>query len=108
MPAKQEACTAIMTEIKDTDSDHFEAKVYDKNDNIIDNIKNLDYSKMEILNSDSEVSKIIAKGDIPFVTVEDNALVLVDTPGPNNSRDPKHREATVSYTHLTLPTILLV
>lgn len=94
MPAKQEACTAIMTEIKDTDSDHFEAKVYDKDDNIIDNIKNLDYSKMEILNSDSEVSKIIAKGDIPFVTVEDNALVLVDTPGPNNSRDPKHREAT--------------
>ena len=29
MPAKQEACTATITEIKDNDADHFMAKVYD-------------------------------------------------------------------------------
>ncbi len=94
MPAKQEACTATITEIKDSDSDHFEAKVYDKDGNLIETLDNLTYSIMERLNSNPAVSKIRTEGNIPFVTSEDVALVLVDTPGPNNSRDPEHRAAT--------------
>lgn len=95
MPAKQEACTATITKIKDNDSDHFMAKVYDANDNLIKVQPELSLEIMNDLNSNPQVSRIEVEGNIPFVTADDVALVLVDTPGPNNSRDPEHRAATV-------------
>lgn len=94
MPAKQEACTATITEIKDNDADHFKVQAYDKDGNLIESHENLTYSIMEKLNSNLAVSRIRAEGNIPFVTADDVSLVLVDTPGPNNSRDPEHRAAT--------------
>lgn len=94
MPAKQEACTATITEIKDNDADHFSAEVYDSNGELIESYPELSLEIMEKLNNDPEVSKIRVEGDIPFVTAEDVSLVLVDTPGPNNSRDPEHKKAT--------------
>lgn len=94
MPAKQEACTATITEIKDNDADHFMAKVYDSSGNLIQTHPELTFEIMDSLNSNPEVSKIHVEGNIPFVTAEDVSLVLVDTPGPNNSRDPEHKAAT--------------
>ena len=47
---------------------------------------------MERLNGDKKVSVIKVNGKIPFVSSEDVSLVLIDTPGPNNSRDPEHKE----------------
>lgn len=94
MPAKQEACTATITEIKDTDSDCFVAKVYNANGELIQTYPELTFEIMEKLNGDPNVSKIRAEGNIPFVESEDVSLVLVDTPGPNNSRDPEHKAAT--------------
>lgn len=94
MPAKQEACTATITEIKDTDGDCFVAKVYNSNGDLIQSYPELTFEIMEKLNSNPDVSKIRAEGNIPFVSSEDVSLVLVDTPGPNNSRDPEHRAAT--------------
>lgn len=70
MPAKQEACTATITEIKDNDADHFEARVYDKDGNLIESHDNLTYSIMERLNSNPAVSRIRTEGDIPFVNME--------------------------------------
>lgn len=94
MPAKQEACTATITEIKDNDADYFNAVVYDRQEENIGSYENITYSMMEELNSDQNVSKIKIEGNIPFVSSDDVSLVLVDTPGPNNSRDPKHKAAT--------------
>ena len=94
MPAKQEACTATITEIKDNDGDCFTAKAYDTNGQLIQTYPNLTFEIMEKLNSSPEVSKIRAEGNIPFVSSDDVSLVLVDTPGPNNSRDPEHKRAT--------------
>lgn len=94
MPAKQEACTATITEIKDTDSDHFSAKVYASDGHLIQTHSNLTFEIMNSLNSNPAVSKIRVEGNIPFVTSEDVSLVLVDTPGPNNSRDPEHQRST--------------
>ena len=94
MPAKQEACTATITEIKDTDGDCFVAKVYNANGELIQTYPELTFEIMEKLNGDPNVSKIRAEGNIPFVESEDVSLVLVDTPGPNNSRDPEHKAAT--------------
>lgn len=94
MPAKQEACTATITKIKDNDADCFMAKVYDKDGTLIQTHTELTYETMEQLNANPSVSRIQVEGNIPFVTSDDVSLVLVDTPGPNNSRDPEHKAAT--------------
>ena len=94
MPAKQEACTATITKIKDNDADCFMAKVYDKDGTLIQTHAELTCETMEQLNSNPSVSRIQVEGNIPFVTADDVSLVLVDTPGPNNSRDPEHKAAT--------------
>lgn len=107
MPAKQEACTATITEIKDNDADHFEAKVYDKEGRLIESHTELTYEVMEQLNSNPSVSKIRAEGNIPFVTSDDVSLVLVDTPGPNNSRDPEHKAATYRMLSESSKTVVL-
>ncbi|HHD2737331.1 dynamin family protein [Clostridium perfringens] len=97
MPSKQEACTAIITRIKDTDNKSWEAEVYSKDNQLIETHKELNYETMERLNSDNNVSLIKVNGDIPFVTSEDVSLVLVDTPGPNNSRDPEHKKVQSEF-----------
>lgn len=107
MPAKQEACTATITEIKDNDSDRFTAKVYDKEGKLIETQPELTYEVMEQLNSNPLVSRIRAEGNIPFVTSEDVSLVLVDTPGPNNSRDPEHKAATYRMLSESSKTVVL-
>lgn len=107
MPAKQEACTATITEIKDNDADKFTASVYDKDGNLIESHDELTYSVMEHLNANPAVSRIRAEGNIPFVTADDVSLVLVDTPGPNNSRDPEHRAATYRMLSESSKTVVL-
>lgn len=107
MPAKQEACTATITEIKDNDADHFMAKVYDSNGNLIQTYPELSFEIMDSLNSNPEVSKIRAEGNIPFVTAEDVSLVLVDTPGPNNSRNSEHKAATYRMLSESSKTVVL-
>lgn len=94
MPAKQEACTATITEIKDNDENTFRATVYDKNGELIETHPELTLEIMNCLNSNPSVSRIVAEGNIPFVSSDDVSLVLLDTPGPNNSRDPEHKAAT--------------
>ena len=90
MPSKQEACTAIITRIKDNDSPNWQAEVRNKEGRTIETYEELTYQTMDRLNSDKNVSEIRVTGDIPFVTADDVSLVLIDTPGPNNSRDPEH------------------
>lgn len=94
MPSKQEACTAIITRIKDClqGDAPFKAKVYDKDEKLLESHENLTYQIMERLNSDENVSVIKTIGNIPFVSSDDVSLVLIDTPGPNNSRDPRHKK----------------
>ncbi|OMD44061.1 dynamin family protein [Paenibacillus odorifer] len=92
MPSKQEACTAIITRIKDITQDAvpFMAEVYNKEEKLAETHTILTYPIMERLNSNENISEIKVLGNIPFVSSEDVSLVLIDTPGPNNSRDPRH------------------
>jgi len=94
MPSKNDACTATITEIKDNDGDCFTAKVYNSNGELLQVHPDLTIEIMNTLNEDSNVSKMRAEGNIPFVSSEDVTLVLVDTPGPNSARDPEHKAAT--------------
>jgi len=57
MPAKQEACTATITTIRDTDSDYFSCVAKDKEEYIVQKKDNISLSDMERLNENPDVSK---------------------------------------------------
>ncbi len=107
MPAKQEACTATITEIHDNDEAVYRAEAFDGLDNLIETQPELSYEIMDRFNSSTDVSKVKAYGNIPFVTSEDVSLVLIDTPGPNNSRDPQHRATTYNMLSESSKTLVL-
>ena len=107
MPATQEACTATITEIHDNDMDDFVADVFDSAGNLIESHSELTYETMERLNESPIVSRIKARGNIPFVDSGDVSLVLIDTPGPNNSRDLEHRVTTYNMLKESSKTLVL-
>lgn len=107
MPSKNESCTATISRIKDTDDENFIARVYDKNSSLIEVQPELSYEIMQKLNSDESVSVIDIEGDIPFVSSDDMSLVLVDTPGPNNSRDENHKATTYRMLSESSKTLVL-
>ncbi|MCM1328023.1 MAG: dynamin family protein [Ruminococcus sp.] len=94
MPSKNEACTAVITEILDNDSEDFSAYVFDENGIMLREIPNLTYDIMNELNGDERVSRISAEGNIPFLDSNNTALQLVDTPGPNNAQNQNHKNTT--------------
>ena len=96
MPAANEATTATIVRIVDTGTDQkdFSAVAFDKSGNIVSKIDKVNLSDMKKLNADPKVSTVELKGRIPFVQSVGMKLVLVDTPGPNNSRDKRHEEMT--------------
>ena len=94
MPSKNEACTATITEILDNDNEVFEAVVYDQDNVVLQEVSNLTYETMDELNDNPDVYRIAAKGNIPFLDAKNTALMLVDTPGPNNSQNQAHKNTT--------------
>lgn len=94
MPSKNEACTATITEILDVDDPHFSAIVYDGDNNMIQEVPELTLEIMGELNDDEKVHRVSAEGDIPFLDSKSTALMLVDTPGPNNAQNQAHKNTT--------------
>lgn len=92
MLSKNEACTAMITSLKDNDEPVFKAEAFDAAGNLVEKIPELNYEKMDELNSNPNIIRVEAKGDIPFIDANDIALELLDTPGPNNSQDSTHRD----------------
>jgi len=94
MPSRDEACTAMITRIKDCDEvNGYSGEVYCKDEDMPAEVYDeLTYPVMEKLNSNPNVSEIHMIGNIPFVQADDTSLVLIDTPGPNNARDASHRK----------------
>lgn len=94
MPSKNAACTDKITEILDNDNDQFHALVYDADNEVIEEYHDLTYEIMDKLNQNKNVRVIRAEGNIPFLTADDTALKLVDTPGTNNSQNKEHKNTT--------------
>ena len=93
LPSSNEACTATITRIKDTDNIHFVGRAYSKKNIMkIHSEKELSYDTMEEWNKNKNISTIEIEGDIPFVKSDEIALVITDTPGPNNSNDESHKQ----------------
>ena len=108
MPSKQEACTAIITKIKDTKgTNKWKAQVYGKDGSLLDTCDDLTYQDMEKFNSNTNVSTILAEGNIPFVSSKEVSLVLIDTPGPNNSTDPEHERIQSEFLNKNSKSLVL-
>ena len=103
MPAKNEACTATIAKIEDYDGmKHFQATRFNTKQERINDWKDIEARErgkktlLEEWNDDEETSLIKIKGDIPAISTREGVrMVLVDTPGPNNSRDAEHKATTV-------------
>lgn len=110
MPYKNEACTATIARIKDVDgNNYFSALCRDENENIIiEEVKQVTVKTMREFNENPQVSYIDVEGDIPFVESHNIQLVLLDTPGPNHSKDKKHKEKTFSVIKDSNPMVLYV
>lgn len=97
LPSKNEACTATIARITDNDiCKEFTAECRDKNEEIIYKRKKVTKEDIENYNEDKKVTYIDIEGCIPNISSENMDLLLVDTPGPNNSRNANHSELTES------------
>lgn len=109
MPSKNEACTATISKIYDHDDmPHFEAKRTGHDGEQFSDWVKADLKLIEEWNSSPDTSLIEIKGNIP--TIQERAgikLVLVDTPGPNNSRDESHRASTIKAIRGKQPSMVL-
>ena len=94
MPSKNEACTATITEILDNDGMNYTAIAYSEEGEIIQEFPELTYEIMGALNDNTDVHRIYAKGNIPFLDAKSMALMLVDTPGPNYAQNQAHKNST--------------
>lgn len=95
LPSKNEACTATITTIIDVDEAiGFTAELFDKENNYLETIQDVNAQILEQLNERTDVYKIQLKGDIKSIRTNDRRVELIDTPGPNNSYDLNHFQIT--------------
>lgn len=107
MPSSQEACTATISRIKDTDDATFTAIPYPTYGEPFEAIEGVTLEQMNKLNNDENISMIELHGDIPFTDTKETSLVLIDTPGPNNSRDENHLKMTYKNLSESSKTLVL-
>lgn len=92
LPSRNEACTAKMYSILDDDQagDTKIFVTYKNGETVVkeDNVA----IELEKANSDDDVTDILIRGHVKGVLNTDKALLIVDTPGPNNSRDESHQQ----------------
>lgn len=94
MPVANTATTATIVRIIYTDQDNFSAVAYDSHGEELYQEDNIEYAQMKVWNADKTISAIDIYGRIPCVNSIGMKLILVDTPGPNNSRDKDHEHMT--------------
>ena len=94
MPMAQMATTATIVRIIASNSEYFSAIAKNQKDEEVAREENISYETMEAWNSDERISSIDIYGPIPCVNNVGMRLVLIDTPGPNNSRDERHKAMT--------------
>ena len=92
LPSRNEACTAKIYSILDDDrDDNTKIFVTYKNGETVIRDENI-VKELDKANNDDEVTDILVKGHVKGVLNTDKALLIVDTHGPNNSRDESHEQ----------------
>lgn len=92
LPSRNEACTAKIYSILDDDKPG-RTKIFVTYKNGETVVKDEDIvMELEKANNDNDVTDILIRGHVKGVLNTDKALLIVDTPGPNNSRDVSHKQ----------------
>ena len=92
LPSRNAACTAKMYSILDDDqADSTKIYITYKNGDIVIKEENVS-EQLEAANGDDEVASILIRGCVKGVHNTDKALLIVDTPGPNNACDESHQQ----------------
>lgn len=95
IPSKNEACTAKITRIYNQEgTETFSAETFDSEQQSIQAIREIAPTDLVDFNENHEIQTIHLKGSIPHISSKGMNLVMIDTPGPNNSRDMEHRTQT--------------
>ena len=89
--AANEATTATITEVRLSQKELI--RCYDENKRIIEEISFITPQIIKELNCNDKVNEILIEGNFDF----DENFVLIDTPGPNNSRDDKHTSLAYDF-----------
>ena len=92
LPSRNEACTAKRYSILDDDqANNTRIYVTYKNGDTVIQEENV-AEELEKANNDDNVTDILIRGHVKGVLNTDKALLIIDTPGPNNSRDESHEQ----------------
>lgn len=100
LPSKNEACTATICRIKDNKNiPDFKMMAKTLKGEVISKWKTATSEEMIELNENGNKQgiNIFMEGDIPGINSQDMNLILIDTPGPNNSQNLEHKEATYKF-----------
>lgn len=100
LPSLNQATTAVICKIRDINGkEGFDAIVKNGKGEIQECKENIDLTFIDKYNDkgNHEDIEIIIEGDIKNIDSSDFKLVLVDTPGPNNSQNIRHQEVTLNY-----------
>ena len=92
LPSRNAACTAKKYAILDDDQEN-STKIYVtyKNGNTEVMEENI-AEELDKANDADNVTDILIRGHVKGVLNTDKALLIIDTPGPNNSRDESHEQ----------------
>jgi len=93
LPSSNEACTATITKVINKNQKNYSAKAFSRKRELLYEEYDVSYEKMREWNNDENISEIEIYGIIPFASTLN--LTLIDTPGPNNSRNIEHRKMLV-------------
>jgi GTPase Era involved in 16S rRNA processing len=106
LPAKNEVCTTKIVSVADIDNIDYSLGYVVKNGNPVV-CGNVDDTKIEEWNCDSDVSEIMLEGDLDRISSEEIVTVIHDTPGINYSGNPSHREITLKHLVDSKPEIII-
>lgn len=91
-----EATTATITKIHDKDNlQGFSAKTFGFNNELIEKKETVTSDDLQLWNRDSQIKTIDLIGDVKMLQNSELEVVLIDTPGPNNSQNNNHAKLTL-------------
>ena len=97
MPEKNEACTARTMAVLDNDNVIVKKAHIIRRNGAKELVKIDSSDVLERVNNDEDVVDFLVETNIPSIKNTSRALMLVDTPGVNNSGDERHGERTEEF-----------
>lgn len=94
LPSKNEACTAKTISILDNDKATDFKAYLEYSDGRQKTIDLSDRSIMELVNDSDDITDVLIEGNIPGLRNIQKSIMIIDTPGVNNSMDERHGQTT--------------